>query len=52
MGLPYFGNSGDTLCPNCDPLILQGMQAFKDYVESNYDLKYSIWDWEVYQRIH
>ena len=20
MGLPYFGNSGDTLCPNCDPL--------------------------------
>ncbi len=52
MGLPYFRNSADSLCPNCDPLTVQRMQAFKAYVESNYDLKYSIWDWEVYQRIH
>jgi hypothetical protein len=52
MGLPYFGDSGSSLCPNCDPQTLQGMQALKQYIASNYDLKYSIWDWEVYQRIH
>jgi hypothetical protein len=52
MGLPYFGASANALCPNCNPQTLQGMQAFKQYVTSNYDLKYSIWDWEVYQRIH
>jgi 4-amino-4-deoxy-L-arabinose transferase-like glycosyltransferase len=50
MGLPYFGASSDSLCPNCDPLTLQGMQAFKLYVDTNYELKFSIWDWEVYQR--
>ncbi len=52
VGLPFFGSSSDSLCPNCNPQTLQGMQAFKQYVASNYDLKYSIWDWEVYQRIH
>ncbi len=52
MGLPYFGASDSSLCPNCNPQTLQGMQAFKQYIASNYDLKYSIWDWEVYQRIH
>jgi Dolichyl-phosphate-mannose-protein mannosyltransferase len=50
MGLPYFGASDNALCPSCNPQTLQEMQAFKQYVANNYDLKYSIWDWEVYQR--
>jgi len=52
MGLPFFGASGSALCPNCDPQTLQGMQAFKQYITSNYVMMYSIWDWEVYQRIN
>jgi hypothetical protein len=41
----------DSLCPGCNPSTLAGMVAFKQYVEQNYELKFSIWDWEVYQRI-
>lgn len=52
MGLPNFENSQDTICPTCDPSTLAGMLEFKKFVEDNYDLKYSIWDWEVYQRIN
>jgi hypothetical protein len=51
MGLPYFENSGTSLCPNCDPLTMQGMQAFKEFINSNYSLIFTIWDWEVYQHI-
>jgi hypothetical protein len=51
MGLPYFENSGTSLCPNCDPLTMQGMQVFKEFINSYYNLKYTIWDWEVYQHI-
>ena len=50
-GLPYFANSSDSLCPSCDPQALNGMLAFKQFVESRYELNYSIWDWVVYQRI-
>ncbi len=52
MGLPFFGASDSSLCPDCNPQTLLGMQELKQYIASNYDLKYSIWDWEVYQRIH
>jgi hypothetical protein len=52
MGLPYFAASDSSLCSNCTPQTLQGMQTLKQYIASNYDLKYSIWDWEVFQRIH
>ncbi len=50
VGLPFFGDPSP--CSDCDPLALQGMQEFKQYVASNYDLRTSIWDFEVYQRIH
>ena len=50
VGLPYFGDPSP--CSDCDPLALQGMQEFKQYVASNYELRTSIWDFEVYQRIH
>jgi hypothetical protein len=51
MGLPNFESSADSLCPSCSPAALEGMLAFKHYVTENYELKFSIWDWEVYQRI-
>jgi hypothetical protein len=51
MGLPNFEQPADTICPICDPSTLAGMLEFKKYIEENYDLKFSIWDWEVYQRI-
>jgi hypothetical protein len=51
MGLPNFEQPADTICPTCDPSTLAGMLEFKKYIEENYDLKFSIWDWEVYQRI-
>jgi hypothetical protein len=50
-GLPYFANSSDSLCPNCDPLTLEGMLTFNQFVSSRYELSYSIWDWVVYQHI-
>jgi hypothetical protein len=51
MGLPNFENPVDSLCSGCNPSTLAGMVAFKQYVEQNYELNFSIWDWEVYQRI-
>ena len=50
-GLPYFENSGQALCPGCDPSAREGMSAFKQFVNQNYQLNFSIWDWVVYQRI-
>jgi hypothetical protein len=49
--LPFFGDPNDPLCRDCDPLVRQGLADLNQYVTSNYALKYSIWDWEVYQRV-
>jgi hypothetical protein len=51
MGLPYFGNPIESLCDDCDPLVLDGMLAYKQFVASRYELSYSIWDWVVYEHI-
>jgi hypothetical protein len=51
MGLPYFGNPIESLCDDCDPLVLDGMLIYKQFVASRYELSYSIWDWVVYERI-
>lgn len=51
-GLPYFESPSETLCIGCDPLVLEGMLALKQFVASRYVLNYSIWDWVVYERIH
>jgi hypothetical protein len=50
-GLPYFGLAVDSICPDCDSEIRQKMLVFKDFVESNYKLSTTIWDWDVYERI-
>lgn len=51
MRLPNFEDPATSICPACDPASLAGMLDFKKFVEQNYDLKFSIWDWEVYQRV-
>ena len=51
-GLPYFGLPEESICPDCDPNIRQKMIELKYFVESNYKLSTTIWDWDVYERIH
>jgi hypothetical protein len=50
-GLPFFGLDADNICPGCDPDITQKMLELKNYVESNYKLASTIWDWNVYERV-
>jgi hypothetical protein len=50
-GLPFFGDSLDRLCIGCEPDIREKMLTFKQFVESNYQLVYKIWDWVVYEHI-
>jgi hypothetical protein len=50
-GLPFFGLQEDSICPGCDPDITQKMLELKNYVESNYKLAATIWDWYVYERV-
>jgi hypothetical protein len=50
-GLPFFGNPDESICPGCEPDTRQKMLEFKRYVEANYQLTSSIWDWVVYERV-
>jgi hypothetical protein len=50
-GLPYFGLPDESICPDCNPDIRKKMSELKNFVESNYKLSTTIWDWEVYERI-
>jgi hypothetical protein len=50
-GLPFFGLDADNICSGCDPDITQKMLELKYYVESNYKLAATIWDWYVYERV-
>jgi hypothetical protein len=50
-GLPDFGNTSDSFCTNCNPLVLEGMSALQQFVASRYVLNFSIWDWVVYERV-
>jgi hypothetical protein len=50
-GLPFFGLPKESICPGCNPDTLQNMLELKYFVESNYTLATSIWDWNVYERI-
>ena len=50
-GLPFFGNPDESICPACDQDARQEMLEFKHYVEANYQLITSIWDWVVYGRV-
>ena len=51
-GLPFFGLADENICASCDPEQQQKMLELKSYVESNYKLTTSIWDWYVYERVH
>ena len=50
-GLPFFGLEEENICPGCDPEQQQKMLEFKSYVESNYKLTSTIWDWYVYESL-
>jgi hypothetical protein len=50
-GLPFFGNPDESICPACDQDTRQKMLEFKRYVEANYKVTTSIWDWLVYERV-
>jgi 4-amino-4-deoxy-L-arabinose transferase-like glycosyltransferase len=52
VGLPNPANPPETICPGCDTAALEGMLAFKAFMSANYELKFSVWDWVVYQRIN
>ncbi len=50
-GLPFFGNPDESICPGCDQDTWQKMLEFKRYVEANYQVTTSIWDWVIYSRV-
>ena len=50
-GLPFFGSAEANICPGCNTEIRENMLKFKAFVEANYKLASSIWDWNVYERI-
>jgi hypothetical protein len=52
VGLPNLENPPESLCPTCNASTLEGMLAFKDFFSANYQRVFSIWDWEILQRIH
>ncbi len=49
--LPFFGDPNDPRCSDCDPLVKAGMAQLNDYVNANYRLVNTIWDWQIYQRL-
>ena len=50
-GLPFFGSPEASICPGCSKELRDNMLKFKLFVESNYKLAISIWDWNVYAHV-